>query len=248
MDGRQYTYFAVTNYAADGVQGAIDSEPSNQVTITAINSALVAGPDVYATTQNTPLTVAAPGVLGNDGDEDSPVTLQASLVSGPAHGTVVLNVDGSFTYTPAANFSGVDGFTYRPAAGSSVVGTVTITVTPVVGGGAYQFVGLKNAPPPANATFKAGSAIPMQWQFRQGTTVVDSAGLTFDVVVAGPAPSPTIRNTDTGNSNFRYQASSKTWVLQPADARKPAGRRCQPATTRSPSLRGTRASARARRS
>jgi hypothetical protein len=53
----------------------------------------------------------------------------------------------------------------------------------------------------------------MQWQFRQGSVAVDSAGLTFDVVVAGPAPSPTIRNTDTGNSNFRYQDSSRTWVF-----------------------------------
>jgi len=212
VNGNQYTYFVVTNYAADGVQGAIDSEPSNQVTITAINSGLIAAADTYTTSQGTPLIVAAPGVLGNDGDEDTPVSLQASLVSGPAHGTVVLNANGSFTYTPAASFTGVDVFTYRPAAGSTVIGTVTITVTPVAAG-TYQFVGVKNAPPAAGSAFKAGSAIPMQWQYQQGATVVDSATLIFDVVVAGPAPSPTIRNTDTGNSNFRYQASSKTWVF-----------------------------------
>jgi VCBS repeat-containing protein len=212
VDGRPYTYFVVTNYAADGAQGAIDSEPSNQVTITAVDRALVAGADAYTTSQDTPLRVAAPGVLANDGDEDSAVTWQASLVSGPAHGTVVLDADGSFTYTPALNFTGTDVFTYRPAAGSSVIGTVTITVAPVAAG-TYQFVGLKNAPPPAGTVLKAGSAVPMQWQFRQGSVAVDSAGLTFDVVVAGPAPSPTIRNTDTGNSNFRYQDSSRTWVF-----------------------------------
>jgi hypothetical protein len=49
-------------------------------------------------------------------------------VTAPAHGTLVLADDGSFTYSPTANFSGTDGFTYRPVAGSQVIGTVTITV------------------------------------------------------------------------------------------------------------------------
>jgi VCBS repeat-containing protein len=33
------------------------------------------------------------------------------LVTGPAHGTLALNSDGSFTYTPAANFVGTESFT-----------------------------------------------------------------------------------------------------------------------------------------
>ena len=116
-DGKPYTYFAIATYAADGFQNGIDSDPSTLGTITAINAPAGRGAGrATPPPEDTPLTVAAPGVLGNDGDEDSPVTLQASLVSGPAHGTLVLNVDGSFTYTPAANFNGVDGFTYRPAA------------------------------------------------------------------------------------------------------------------------------------
>lgn len=57
--------------------------------------------DAYATDEDTPLNVAAPGVLANDTDpEGSPLT--AVLVSGPAHATLTLNADGSFTYTPIA--------------------------------------------------------------------------------------------------------------------------------------------------
>ncbi|HVX59780.1 MAG TPA: Ig-like domain-containing protein [Pirellulales bacterium] len=72
------------------------------------------------------------GVLANDTDIDTP-SLAASLVSGPSHGTVQLNSDGSFTYTPAANFNGVDTFTYKANDGSldSNDATATITVNPV---------------------------------------------------------------------------------------------------------------------
>ena len=84
------------------------------------------------TDEDTPLTVAAPGVLGNDTDVDGDA-LTAVLVSGPANGTLTLNADGSFTYTPDANFNGTDSFTYKASDGTadSNVATVTITVTPV---------------------------------------------------------------------------------------------------------------------
>ena len=52
-------------------------------------------------------------MLGNDADPDAATTLTAVLVSGPAHGTLTLNADGSFTYTPDANYSGPDSFIYR---------------------------------------------------------------------------------------------------------------------------------------
>jgi VCBS repeat-containing protein len=90
----------------------------------------VAADDVYTTPLNVPLDVAAPGVLLNDTDtEGDPLT--AVLDSGPAHGTLVLNADGSFTYTPAPGFLGADSFAYRATDGQaeSSVATVRITVT-----------------------------------------------------------------------------------------------------------------------
>jgi hypothetical protein len=60
----------------------------------------------------TTLTIIAPGVLANDSDIDTN-TITAILVAGPAHGTLSLNANGSFTYTPVADFNGADSFTYR---------------------------------------------------------------------------------------------------------------------------------------
>src|SRR5262249_52050993 len=102
------------------------------LTVNAVNDAPVARDDAFSTDEDTPLTVGAPGVLGNDTDADGD-SLTAALVSGPAHGTLALNADGSFTYTPAANFSGSDSFTYRASDGTadSNVATVAITVKPV---------------------------------------------------------------------------------------------------------------------
>ena len=90
------------------------------LTINPVNDAPVAVNDSYATDEDTPLTVAAPGVLGNDTDVDSAI-LTAVLVTGPTHGTLTLNGDGSFTYTPAANFNGSDSFTYKANDGSLTV-------------------------------------------------------------------------------------------------------------------------------
>ena len=76
---------------------------------------------------------ATQGVLGNDSDPNGD-PLTAVLVSGPANAaSFTLNADGTFTYTPTANFSGTDTFTYRANDGTnnSNLGTVTITVNPV---------------------------------------------------------------------------------------------------------------------
>jgi CSLREA domain-containing protein len=81
--------------------------------VTAVNDAPVAGGDTYSLDEDGVLDVAAPGVLANDPDRDGDA-LTAVLVSGPAHGSLVLAADGSFRYEPAANWSGTDSFSYRP--------------------------------------------------------------------------------------------------------------------------------------
>ena len=72
------------------------------------------------------------GVLANDTDADGN-TLTAAVVSGPSHGTLTLNANGSFTYTPAAGYHGADSFTYKAndGAADSNVATVSLTINAV---------------------------------------------------------------------------------------------------------------------
>ncbi|MEX2139325.1 MAG: Ig-like domain-containing protein [Pirellulales bacterium] len=93
----------------------------------------VAADDSYAIDEDNALSVAAgAGLLRND---TSPTgdPLTAIVVSGPAHGTLALQADGSLTYISAPNYNGTDSFTYKATASGldSEVATVTITVNPV---------------------------------------------------------------------------------------------------------------------
>lgn len=72
--------------------------------------------------------MGAPGVLGNDSDPDGN-QLSAVLGSGPSYGTIDLNANGSFTYTPAHNFTGTDSFTYRASDGTLTSSLTTVTIT-----------------------------------------------------------------------------------------------------------------------
>ncbi|AJZ75402.2 beta strand repeat-containing protein [Candidatus Nitrosotenuis cloacae] len=92
----------------------------------------VAVNDSYTTNEDTMLTVPAPGVLGNDSDGDTP-TITSVLIAGPTHGILTLNPNGSFTYTPNANYFGADSFTYKAndGANNSDPATVSITILPI---------------------------------------------------------------------------------------------------------------------
>jgi VCBS repeat-containing protein len=65
----------------------------------------------YSVSAGNPLIVTGPGLLQDAQDRDNDI-LTALLVSGPSHGQLALNPDGSFTYTPAPGFEGTDTFTY----------------------------------------------------------------------------------------------------------------------------------------
>jgi VCBS repeat-containing protein len=123
--------------------------------LTPVNRAPVAIPDSYTTDQDTALSVAAAGVLANDTDDDLD-TLTAVEVTSPTHGTLSLEADGSFTYTPTSGYSGPDSFTYRTNDGlaDSSPATVTLTVTP---GGATPGTVTATAPSP---TYPFGATVP----------------------------------------------------------------------------------------
>ncbi len=97
------------------------------------NIAPVAVNDAYEVLANRTLTVgSAEGVLANDSDAEGD-TLSAVLASTAPNGTLTLNSNGGFTYTPDRGFTGADSFTYKSSDGGleSNVATVTITVEPI---------------------------------------------------------------------------------------------------------------------
>lgn len=117
------------------VQAVGTSTRSHSITVkleAATNRAPSATNDAYSVSQDSTLSVAAPGVLGNDSDPDGdPIT--ASLLSSTANGALTFATNGGFTYAPNAGFSGTDTFTYqaRDASLASATATVTIMVNAV---------------------------------------------------------------------------------------------------------------------
>ncbi|OYV82322.1 MAG: hypothetical protein B7Z73_17180, partial [Planctomycetia bacterium 21-64-5] len=92
-----------------------------------VSSVPVAVADTYIISDSVSSTAsAATGVLSNDIVIAGTTTAQ--LVSLPSHGTVVLNPDGSFTFTPNASFEGYDQFTYQDVAGGSSGPATTVTL------------------------------------------------------------------------------------------------------------------------
>ena len=102
------------------------------ISVRAVNDPPLALGDPYATDEDVALAVPTPGVLRNDRDPDDGDSLTAG--SGPAHGAVTVNRDGSFTDVPRADFHGDDSFTSRTAESAGLLSaeaTVAVTVHPV---------------------------------------------------------------------------------------------------------------------
>ncbi len=126
-----------TYKVSDGTQ---ESAPATvTITVTPVNDAPTGTLDTFAAVEDTPLTIAAPGVLGNDSDIDGNL-LTATIAVQPVLGTIVMNPNGSFTYTPTANyytginpFPSFDTFFYRVSDGITQSGLIPIriTITPV---------------------------------------------------------------------------------------------------------------------
>lgn len=117
-----FTYAPNTNFfGTDSFQyvvtdGVLSATSVVSIIVSALNDPPMATNDFHNLTPGNPLVVnAANGVLANDRDPEGNI-MTASVAQVPAHGSLNLNSDGSFTYTPNG---GTDAFTYYASDGQT---------------------------------------------------------------------------------------------------------------------------------
>jgi VCBS repeat-containing protein len=132
----QYDYLAVGETAEESFTYAISDGNGGSdtatvtITIIGVNDAPVAVDDAYTGQQDQTLTIDAPGVLVNDSDVDGDAIFVDSYdASSQFGGSISMNDDGSFSYTPAPGFAGIDTFTYTISDGNGGFATATVTIT-----------------------------------------------------------------------------------------------------------------------
>ncbi|AEN92086.1 Conserved repeat protein (plasmid) [Priestia megaterium WSH-002] len=129
-----FTYTPNENYTGNDTFTVLISDPSGAfivtnvlVIVTPVNDAPVVPDYAFVINEDTSLNsqVVATDVDGN------PLTY--GLLAGPANGTVVVNPDGSYSYTPNENYNGVDSFSVvvSDGQGGTAISTITITILPV---------------------------------------------------------------------------------------------------------------------
>ncbi len=158
----------------NNVQLNIVPDPRTTFTPGSFRSSPLALPDAYAVTGNVGLTVpAAAGLLANDFDDNIPL-LTATAGTFPTAqpgGSIMINADGSFMYTPPPGFTGSDTYNYTLNDGNEIgppvpdvdMATVTFTVTNLIwfidnASVAATSDGRVTSPFKSLADFNAGSA------------------------------------------------------------------------------------------
>ncbi|HRK23386.1 MAG TPA: Ig-like domain-containing protein [Beijerinckiaceae bacterium] len=128
-----FTYTPNTGYTGTDTF-TYTSNDGNGGTDTATVTITVSGPsnsppnavnDSYSTNVN---TAVSGDVCANDSDPDGDI-VSHSLTTNPSHGTVTLNSNGTFTYTPNTGYTGTDTFTYTSNDGNGGTDTATVTIT-----------------------------------------------------------------------------------------------------------------------
>ena len=165
------------------------------ITVNAVNDAPVAVDDVATTDEDNAVTIS---VLDNDSDVDGN-GLTVTSTTTPSNGTVVINSDGTVTYTPNADYNGTDSFEYTISDGNGGTDTavVTITINPV-----------NDAPPspPSVTVIQPTCATP------SGTiTVVTETGLTYSVNGVDYQESGVFANLEPGT--YEVTAQTRTGLI-----------------------------------
>lgn len=168
------------------------------------NDAPVAAADVATTDEDTPVNI---DVLANDFDADVNDVLTVTAVTTPNNGSVVIEANGTLTYTPDIGFDGVDSFNYTVEDGNGGVDSIAVSITvnavnsaPVVNNALSQATGEIGVAPAANISLAAldgtdGFAITGNDTFDYVGGILDSAGDIngdgFDDIIMGSYRSDT---------------------------------------------------------
>ena len=111
--------------------GALTTPETFDIIITSVNDAPVISAPGVETPEDTPVSAS---VSATDVDTDT-AALTYTKASDPAHGSVTVNSDGTYTYTPDTDWNGTDSFDVTVSDGQAEnntdTGTVVVTVTPV---------------------------------------------------------------------------------------------------------------------
>ncbi len=184
---------------------------SATVRLTVTNAAPTATKDSYAATTGVTLSVAAPGVLGNDHDPDGDA-LRAVLVDGGGNGSLSLASNGGFTFTSGGSFSGMRTFTYRASDGlaTSSVATVTISVSAAA------------TPMPTPTPPPGPTATPSPTPTAVPTTVPSPTPATSPPPIATPGPSGASPPAPTPTPSVRLRPSSTPGPAGGSPAATPA--------------------------
>jgi VCBS repeat-containing protein len=184
---RSVTFFTSDNSASpaartvsfsviDSVGGTTVTPATRAINVSEANQPPAAVNHSYTAVGNTPLGVGTSpsgpaatvsgSLLNGDSDPDSGGAISVTGNTSPAHGSVTVNPDGTFTYLPNAGFSGTDTFQYTITDSDdslnpkSATATATITVGPVVWyvDDSKTASGNGEAPSPFNTLAAANSA------------------------------------------------------------------------------------------
>src|SRR5215204_4694938 len=156
--------------------------------------------DTYFAGQNTPLSVGAPRVLTNDTGIPSPTAVAIAGGATAQGGTVTLNTDGSFLYTPSTGFTGVDTFNYTVTNGltpnDTAQATINVDAPPSVTA-TTPTNGATNQPNNTDITVTFSEAVNVtgNW-FQIACTSSGTRNVADTVVTGGPTTFTINPNTD----------------------------------------------------
>jgi hypothetical protein len=207
------------------LENGVPSLPAEvAITITAVNDPPVAADDRYSVNRGTTLTVAAPGVLANDADpDDARSSLTVRALTQPSDGALVLNTNGSFTYTPPTQFTGLVQFDYEVRDPQGLIDSATVIID------------VNNGLAP----------LPDEYSFNEGEVLfIDAPGLLANdsLIATGPvrvelaqAPTPALGTVTLANdgsfvfrpntpdtnglTSFQYRLRDNATVSSPATVR-----------------------------